>query len=59
MAVPAEGASCALSGALLALGLFVGFQGGPVFKQVASFALESLRIPPTGTKPPGLKLTTH
>ena len=36
-----------------------GFQGGPVFKQVASFALESLRIPPTGTKPPGLKLTTH
>ena len=36
-----------------------GFQGGPVFKQVASFALESLRIPPTGTKLPGLKLTTH
>ena len=36
-----------------------GFQGGPVFKQVASFALESLRIPPTGTRPPGLKLTTH
>jgi cell division protein FtsI (penicillin-binding protein 3) len=36
-----------------------GFQGGPVFKQVASFALESLRIPPTGTKPPGLRLTTH
>ena len=36
-----------------------GFQGGPVFKQVVSFALESLRIPPTGTKPPGLKLTTH
>ncbi|MDQ1601541.1 MAG: hypothetical protein QOD68_3015 [Actinomycetota bacterium] len=36
-----------------------GFQGGPVFKQVASFALESLRVPPTGTKPPGLKLTTH
>jgi cell division protein FtsI (penicillin-binding protein 3) len=36
-----------------------GFQGGPVFKQVASFALESLRIPPTGTRPPGLRLTTH
>jgi cell division protein FtsI (penicillin-binding protein 3) len=36
-----------------------GFQGGPVFKQVASFALETLRIPPTGTRPPGLKLTTR
>ena len=35
-----------------------GVNAGPVFKQVASFALETLRIPPTGTKRPHLKLTT-
>ena len=28
-------------------------------KQVASFALERLRIPPTGTRPPGLRLKTR
>ncbi len=27
-----------------------GLQAGPVFKEVASFALDTLRIPPTGTK---------
>lgn len=36
-----------------------GYNAGPVFKQVASFALERLRIPPTGTRPPGLRLTTR
>jgi cell division protein FtsI (penicillin-binding protein 3) len=35
-----------------------GVNAGPVFKQVASFALETLRIPPTGTKRPHLRLTT-
>jgi cell division protein FtsI (penicillin-binding protein 3) len=35
-----------------------GVNAGPVFKQVASFALETLRIPPTGTKRPHIKLTT-
>ena len=33
-----------------------GSTGGPVFKEVLSFALQSLRIPPTGTKPPGLRI---
>jgi cell division protein FtsI (penicillin-binding protein 3) len=36
-----------------------GFNAGPVFKEVMSFALEQERIPPTGTKPPGLKITTR
>ena len=27
-----------------------GVQAGPVFQQIASFALDALRIPPTGTK---------
>jgi len=36
-----------------------GVNAGPVFKQVASFALETLRIPPTGTKRPHIKLTTN
>jgi cell division protein FtsI (penicillin-binding protein 3) len=36
-----------------------GVNAGPVFKQVASFALERLRIPPTGTRAPRLKLTTR
>ena len=33
-----------------------GSTGGPVFKEVMSFALQSLRIPPTGTRAPGLRL---
>ena len=32
---------------------------GPVFKQVASFALETLRIPPTGTKPAQAQAHRH
>ena len=36
-----------------------GVQAGPVFQQVASFALESLRIAPTGHKATRLKITTH
>jgi cell division protein FtsI (penicillin-binding protein 3) len=35
-------------------GIGGGSTGGPVFKEVMSFALQSLRIPPTGTKPPRL-----
>lgn len=33
-----------------------GFNAGPVFREVASFALETLRIPPTGTPPGRLRL---
>jgi cell division protein FtsI (penicillin-binding protein 3) len=36
-----------------------GSTGGPVFKEVMSFALQSLRIPPTGTKPPRLRVERH
>jgi cell division protein FtsI (penicillin-binding protein 3) len=36
-----------------------GVNAGPVFKDVMSFALEALRIPPTGTKPGRLKLEWH
>ncbi len=36
-----------------------GVNAGPVFKQVAAFALETLRIAPTGTRAPGLRLTTR
>ncbi len=36
-----------------------GVNAGPVFKQVAAFALETLRIAPTGTHAPRLKLTTR
>ena len=36
-----------------------GVNAGPVFRQVMSFALERLRIPPTGTRAPGLRLTTR
>jgi cell division protein FtsI (penicillin-binding protein 3) len=36
-----------------------GVNAGPVFKDVMSFALEALRIPPTGTKPGRIKLTWH
>jgi cell division protein FtsI (penicillin-binding protein 3) len=34
-----------------------GVNAGPVFREVMSFALETLRIPPTGTKPGRLPLT--
>jgi cell division protein FtsI (penicillin-binding protein 3) len=33
-----------------------GGTAGPVFSEVMSFALQSRRIPPTGTKPPGLRI---
>ena len=36
-----------------------GVNAGPVFKQVASFALETLRIAPTGSHVPRLRLTTR
>ena len=36
-----------------------GSTGGPVFKEVMSFALQSLRIPPTGTKAPGLRIVRN
>jgi cell division protein FtsI (penicillin-binding protein 3) len=37
-------------------GHFGGRLGGPVFKSVLSFALQSLDIPPTGTVPPRMRL---
>jgi cell division protein FtsI (penicillin-binding protein 3) len=39
------------------LGHFGGLVAAPVFHDVMSFALQTLRIPPTGTKPPVAKLT--
>jgi cell division protein FtsI (penicillin-binding protein 3) len=33
-------------------GHYGGMLGGPVFKEVTSFALQTLRVPPTGTRPP-------
>ncbi|MGH8895098.1 MAG: peptidoglycan D,D-transpeptidase FtsI family protein, partial [Actinomycetes bacterium] len=36
-----------------------GVNAAPVFRQVASFALERMRIPPTATRAPGLRLTTR
>jgi cell division protein FtsI (penicillin-binding protein 3) len=33
-----------------------GVNAGPVFNQVMSFALEAERIPPTGTRPPKMRL---
>jgi cell division protein FtsI (penicillin-binding protein 3) len=36
-----------------------GVQGGPVFQQVASFALDTLRIPPTPYRKPMFKITAH
>lgn len=36
-----------------------GVNAGPVFRDVMSFALATRRIPPTGTKPPGLKIGGH
>ena len=38
-------------------GHYGGVLGGPVFKQVMTFALQQLRIPPTGTPSPRLKTT--
>ncbi len=38
-------------------GHFGGRLAGPVFKDVMSFALQTLQIPPTGTTPPRLRIT--
>ena len=38
-------------------GHFGGLVAAPVFHNVMSFALQTLKIPPTGTKPPRAKLT--
>jgi cell division protein FtsI (penicillin-binding protein 3) len=38
-------------------GYYGGSTAGPVFKDVMSFALTDLKIPPTGTTPPPFKLT--
>jgi cell division protein FtsI (penicillin-binding protein 3) len=38
-------------------GHYGGLLGGPVFKRVTSFALQSMQVPPTSTKPPSLRLT--
>jgi cell division protein FtsI (penicillin-binding protein 3) len=38
-------------------GHYGGAEAGPVFKSVMSFALQSLRIPPTSTKPPVMPLS--
>lgn len=38
-------------------GHYGGTLGGPVFKKVMSFALQSQQIPPTGDKAPALRLT--
>jgi cell division protein FtsI (penicillin-binding protein 3) len=38
-------------------GYYGGSVAGPVFKDVTSFALRSLKVPPTGTTPPTLRLT--
>jgi cell division protein FtsI (penicillin-binding protein 3) len=37
-------------------GIYGGSLAGPVFKKVTSFALQQLRIPPTGLKKPKLRL---
>jgi cell division protein FtsI (penicillin-binding protein 3) len=34
-----------------------GFQGGPVFRDVMSYALQKYAVPPTGAKPPIIPLT--
>jgi cell division protein FtsI (penicillin-binding protein 3) len=39
-------------------GHYGGTVAAPVFKDVMSFALESEKIPPTGTKPPVMRLTS-
>jgi cell division protein FtsI (penicillin-binding protein 3) len=38
-------------------GYFGGSTAGPVFKNIMTFALGGLKIPPTGTTPPVVKLT--
>ncbi len=38
-------------------GYYGGTLAAPVFKTVMSFVLQQMRIPPTGTKPPKMKLT--
>ena len=38
-------------------GYFGGSTAGPVFKDVMSYALQQFKIPPTGAKPPVMKLT--
>jgi cell division protein FtsI (penicillin-binding protein 3) len=38
-------------------GHFGGLVAAPVFHNVMSFALQTLKVPPTGTKPPHAKLT--
>ena len=40
-----------------ATGTSAAGSAGPVFKDVMSFALQTLQIPPTGTTPPRLRLT--
>jgi len=40
-------------------GHYGGVLGGPVFKRVTSFALQSEQIPPTHDKPPSMRLTFH
>ena len=37
-------------------GYFGGSTAGPVFKDVMSYALQQFKIPPTGTRPPVMKL---
>ncbi len=32
---------------------------GPVFTHVMAYALQALKVPPTGTEPPGLQLTAE
>ncbi len=38
-------------------GHYGGVLGGPVFKRVTSFALQSRQVPPTSTSPPSMRLT--
>jgi cell division protein FtsI (penicillin-binding protein 3) len=38
-------------------GHFGGLVAAPVFQKVMAFALQTLRIPPTGTRPPSIRLT--
>ena len=40
-------------------GHYGGMLGGPVFKQVMSFGLASLQVPPTGTQPTPYRLTAR
>ena len=37
-------------------GYFGGSTAGPVFKEVMTYALQQFKIPPTGTRPPVMKL---